>query len=275
MLAPPRTRSSSSCSRPESTRYAAAVAEGDTEPGAGLLEWIAEHGLPSSEPRECSYLPGERSSLEGFQADALAGSSYRLLMEQGFRRSGRLFYRNACPDCSACVPLRIPVNAFVLSRSQRRTLRRNADVEVRVSEPQLDDEKRELYRRYLAHQHPGSSQGEDPDGVDEFLYSAVVPSVEVRYQRGGRLLGVSILDVSPRSVSSVYHFFEPEEAQRRLGILSILTEIGLARAWQAEHYYLGFWIAGCGAMDYKADFHPHELLVDGRWVREPGTVLPS
>lgn len=250
-------------------------AEGGQEPGAGLLAWIAEHGLPRSEPQECSYLSAEQSSLEGFMADALDSETYLALMRRGFRRSGRLFYRNACPECSACVSLRVPVADFAPSRSQRRTLRRNADVRVRVSEPLLDDEKRALYARYLDHQHPGSSQGLDPDGVDEFLYSAVVPSREVLYEVEGRLLGASVLDVSRHSVSSVYHYFDPDEARRRLGVLSVLTEIALARAWGAVHYYLGFWIDGCTSMQYKADYYPHELLVDGEWLRRERAGAPT
>jgi len=31
------------------------------------------------------------------------------------------------------------------------------------------------------------------------------------------------------------------------------------------YYYLGYWIAGCPAMAYKANYRPCEVLVGGVW----------
>jgi arginyl-tRNA--protein-N-Asp/Glu arginylyltransferase len=47
---------------------------------------------------------------------------------------------------------------------------------------------------------------------------------------------------------------------------SALTEIALAQRMGIPYYYLGYWIAQSPAMVYKADYRPHEVLVDGRWV---------
>src|SRR3546814_4287961 len=74
---------------------------------------------------------------------------YPLALDWGFRRSDDLVYRPHCGDCRACVAVRVPVADFVPDRSQRRCLRRNADVTVRVVPTQRTDEQLALYQRYL------------------------------------------------------------------------------------------------------------------------------
>lgn len=236
-----------------------------------LLDMIDAGGLPITEPHDCPYLADRQSQSQGFVTSSLHAETYHDLMDMGFRRSGRVFYRPQCPSCQACVPIRIPVESFKRSKSQRRAWQRNSDVSVEISEPKLDDERVELYQRYLNAQHPGSPQSNDPDGVEEFLYNPVVESIEVSYRVGegdhAKLIAVSILDVCSRSVSSVYHYFDPVEAKRSLGVFSVLMEVELTRAWHVPHFYLGYWIKGCQTMDYKGKYRPHELLVGGRWVR--------
>lgn len=235
-----------------------------------LLDLIDAGGLPVTEPRPCAYLPGRSARSEGFRASPLHGETYHDLMDRSFRRSGDIFYRPRCEGCQACVPMRIAVADFAPSDSQRRSLRRNGDIHIRVGPVELTEEKSQLYRRYLEHQHPGSPQSEDADGLREFLYQDVVETVEVNYLLGERVIAASILDVCSRSVSSVYHFFDPVEAKRSLGVFSILMEIEMTRQWNVPHYYLGYWVAGSATMDYKAKFRPHELLVEGKWVRVAG-----
>ncbi|MCA8946298.1 MAG: arginyltransferase, partial [Planctomycetes bacterium] len=110
---------------------------------------------------------------------------------------------------------------------------------------------------------------DDIESMRDFLYTSGVATVEICYRdHGGRLLGVSLCDVSRRSISSVYHFFEPNESRRSLGVFSAVKEIELCRDKQVPYYYLGFWIEGCKAMEYKNRYAPCELLIDGEWQRE-------
>ena len=83
----------------------------------------------------CSYLPRNNAQTLFFDPrETVTPPLYQSLTDQGFRRSGSHLYRPHCGSCQACVPTRLPVEEFKLTRSQRRTLKRNSDLTVRVEE---------------------------------------------------------------------------------------------------------------------------------------------
>lgn len=243
------------------------------DPVRDFLAWIDADEMPRSPLRPCTYLPGRTARDRAFVAARLDPEVYHELMDRGFRRSGELFYAMDCPGCRACVPLRVPVATFAPSRSQRRVLRRNRDVRLTVRRPVFEQETWDLYRRYLHHQHPATAVDETAEQFRASLYGRVVDSWELRYHVGDRLVGVSLVDASSRSVSAVYHFFAPEDADRSLGVHSVLTEIEWTRQQNVPHYYLGYWVAGSATMHYKANYRPHELWRDGAW--QPSGPTPG
>lgn len=233
------------------------------------LEFCYVAGLPlplvRGERHPCSYLPG-REAAELFLPVRLNDiATYQRLLEYGFRRAGMLFYRPDCPTCSACVPIRVPVERFRPSRSQRRVLRRNADVEIELGTPRSDDQRWELFVRYQRHQHDGEMLRTRED-FERFLCESPIETVEMAYRIDGRLVGVGIVDVCPQALSSVYMYFDPVCARRSLGVFSGLCEIEECRRRGLPYWYLGYWIRGCRKMEYKDRFAPCERLdADGAW----------
>src|SRR5690349_21848792 len=107
-------------------------------------------------PSPCPYLPGkvERkvfTELTGRNSTELNEALGRI----GFRRSQSVAYRPSCVDCSACVSVRVVASEFTPSASQRKQIRRNADLEVTACRPWSTEEQFELLRKYLAARHPG------------------------------------------------------------------------------------------------------------------------
>jgi len=49
------------------------------------------------------------------------------------------------------------------------------------------------------------------------------------------------------------------------GVFSVLQEIGFCRRTGRTHHYLGLYVAECGKLNYKANYLPHQRLVDGEW----------
>ncbi len=224
--------------------------------------------LYESQPHPCAYLPGRLAVDEFGIAERLPPAIYERLMNRGFRRSGRLVYRPVCDGCRECVPLRVRAADFVPSRSQRRVLRRNCDVQVAVGRPEISDEKYRLFCDYVREQHDGQMAMERA-AFSEFLYQSPTDTREMVLTIDDRPAGVGIVDVCPGCVSSVYFFFDPVHARRSLGVFSALKEIEMCRQLGIEYWYAGFFVRECDRMNYKASFRPYELLDrDGRWHRE-------
>ncbi len=243
----------------------------DDATGGRALTPPVQVRLVNTGEHACPYLPGRIASNRAFLAERIDPEIYHAFMDAGFRRSGRVVYQPACAGCRACVPIRVVVATFTPSKSQRRCDRRNADLLLDVSPAEPSDEKFDLYRRYTLARHRDGDDDPDPDreSFESFLYRSPVDTLEFAYRDADhRLLAVGICDVSRRSLSSVYFYFDPAESKRGLGTYGALREIAFAREATIPYYYLGYWIEPCRSMRYKAKFRPYELLhPDGRWRR--------
>ena len=222
--------------------------------------------LVSLSPHPCPYLPDRVARDRGIWAEELPAELYQRFMDAGFRRSGKLLYQPVCRGCRECRSIRVPVATFRASKSQRRCARRNADLKITIATPSPTDEKFDLYCHYLTGWH-GRQEAEDRLTFETFLYDSPLDSLEFEYRDpSGQLLATGICDPCPRGLSSVYFYFDPSMSRRGLGTFGALTEIAFAARTGLPYYYLGYHVAGCPSMQYKADFRPNELLHgDGVW----------
>jgi arginyl-tRNA--protein-N-Asp/Glu arginylyltransferase len=221
-------------------------------------------------PERCHYLP-ERSAVTEYElASQLSPEEYEGRMNAGWRKFGALLFRPACQGCRECRPLRIDVARFAPDRSQRRALTRNSDLSVRLAVPSVDGERLRLFQRY--HDSQSDRKGWPTTGQDAQDYAAhfvynPLPAVEISVWDDKTLRAVVLTEVTPSTVSGIYHYHDPDCRDRSLGTFGMLQALELARRLGKPWAYFGFYVSGCGSLAYKARFRPCELLSDrGEWL---------
>jgi len=222
--------------------------------------------LYATSPYACSYLPGRMArSQVAVPPEAIDARFYGLLVQQGFRRSGPHVYRPWCDACQACVSVRLRAMDFVPARRHRRAMARHRDLKA-IQYPLLfRDEHYALYLRYQMRRHAGSGMDEDSRAqYTQFMLMSHVDSRLIEFRAGRELRMVSLIDILPDGLSAVYTFYDPDVAGS-LGTYAILWQIAHCRHWGLPYLYLGYWIADCRKMAYKADYRPLEALRGGRW----------
>lgn len=215
----------------------------------------------------CHYLPG-LTARSAFVPHELSMNPhvYGALLRQGFRRSGSTVYRPRCPDCQACIPLRVPVATFQPDRSQRRLWKMNSNLEVRELPAQYDAAHYALFCRYQAWRYPQGTMGAmSANEYFEFLASSWSDARLVQFGLEGRLAAVAVVDRTDDGLSAVYTFYEPDLAKRGPGTCAVLWQIRRARALGLDYVYLGYWIAACREMAYKSRYRPFEILQGTAW----------
>ncbi|MCC6153242.1 MAG: arginyltransferase [Candidatus Hydrogenedentes bacterium] len=210
----------------------------------------------------CPYLPGREMRLlylDGIWVEHI----YDKLLDAGFRRSGTHVYRPDCLGCNECKVLRVPIDTFRKTKEQRRVWNQGIKVfNTRVAPVEYSDEKLDLQRRYLAHQHDQPDyELPDEDSYRRFLVDSCLGgrTRELQLWKDGQLVGLGVIDELPDALSTVNFFYDPSVAKWSPGTFSALAEIELARQWGKSYYYLGYYIAACKTMNYKSRFKPNQI----------------
>jgi arginine-tRNA-protein transferase len=219
-------------------------------------------------PERCPYRDNQVARLPlRVPLRPLRPADFDQMLAEGDRRTGRMLYRTACPSCTACHPLRVPVQRFEATRSQKRVWKKNEDLELRISKPALTRDRLRMYNRHKLER--GLSSSGEPLTAESYrawLMDTCVDTREFQYLFEDKLIGVTIVDLGGRAASSVYHYFDPDYDSRSLGVYSALRELEWCKQQGLDWYYFGFYVQDCSHLRYKANYYPHQRRADGVWT---------
>ena len=231
---------------------------------------------------DCAYIQGLTSVTEYNIISRPTVEMAEDYLERGWRRFGKMFFRPNCTNCSRCIPLRVELKNFKLTRSMRKAVNRNKNVTLEIGAPECTKEHIRLHNDYHRNQNLLKKWPHHNISATEYrmLFCEPMPFArEYRYfDENRRLIGVGYVDTLPSAYSSLYFFYDPAWASKSPGIFSIVTEITRALKSGAAYYHLGYYVKNCASMDYKLRFKPFDLLHgcedvwpwgDAQWQKQP------
>ena len=231
-------------------------------------------------PYKCGYLPNKLAqSLIAAPHHLVDTNIYSGLIQQGFRRSGKFSYRPYCENCKACIAIRLILDNFAPSRSQKRAYKQHANLTVRVLPLGYQQQHFELYTSYQALRHADeevSQQAEahrtaeiqtEADQYRQFLCKSNVESLMIEFSDAdGAVKIVSVIDVVRDGISAVYTFYDALEARASFGTYSIMWLAEWTKMLGLPFLYLGYWVEASPKMAYKQQFKPQQKLIEGEWL---------
>jgi len=94
---------------------------------------------------DCAYIPGNKVRMNYKYVDKASKTFATAVIARGWRRFGKYYFHPICNSCNECKSLRIDVNDYHYTKSQKKSIKRNKNTEIIVQKPTLTAAHLELY----------------------------------------------------------------------------------------------------------------------------------
>lgn len=216
------------------------------------------------EDKPCSYFDDRLCDISYRYMENCSIEEQHMMLERGWRRFGNMHFVPECKDCNACTTMRIDVEKFHFSKSEKRVFNKNKNTKVYIQKPTVTLEHIDLFNKYHRHMNKKKQWNENIIDVQEYHNSYVNGAhdygKELLYFIDDKLVAVALCDILPQAISAVYCFYDHDYEELSLGKFSILAQISIARQNKIPHLYLGYWIKDHFSMGYKERYKPFEVL---------------
>ncbi|GAX61337.1 arginyltransferase [Candidatus Scalindua japonica] len=179
---------------------------------------ILHRELDIGELSLCPYMPDRKKQIKYFLASELDESEISFLLEKGWRKFGVYSFQPSCPDCQECIPIRVISDEFKPSKSQRRNLKKNSNIDVTFGPLKFSER---AFGIYQDHSNQRFSQECTIEEFIEGFFSPSTPSLQSEYYLNDELIAVGFLDKGDDCLSSVYLIYDTKFSHLGLGTFSI------------------------------------------------------
>lgn len=213
---------------------------------------------------KCSYLNNKEQTTHYKIIDNCSTDHCQDLIERGFRRFGKMYFRPICPTCQECQSIKIDVKNFTFSKSMRRVMRKASDIKSLIQKPTLTKEHLELFDKYHSYMRDKKGWEYQPTSAQSYYNSFVNGhnefGYEILYFYEDKLIGVDLIDILDDGISSIYFYYDPDFMDYSLGKLSLYNQIKYAKSSNKDWIYLGYYVSECPSLSYKAHYKPYTTL---------------
>lgn len=212
----------------------------------------------------CSYLNDKEQTTHYKIIDACDAAHCQNLIERGFRRFGKMYFRPICSDCQKCQSIKIDVENFEFSKSHKRVLKKATQITSYVQTPTMTQAHLKLFEKYHRYMHDKKGWNYQETSPKHYHSSFVSGhenyGYEVLYFDAQKLIAVDLIDILEDGISSIYFYYDPDYSEYSLGKLSLLLQIKYAKEAKKRWIYLGYYVQECASLSYKAEYKPYITL---------------
>ena len=216
---------------------------------------------------KCSYLEGNEQTTHYKIINSCTAEMCQDLIERGFRRFGKMYFRPICASCNECQSIKIDVNNYAFSKSARRVFKKARHIQSYLQKPSISKEHLALFEKYHLFMHEKKGWEHAATTADHYYGSFVLGhedfGYEVLYYEGNKLIGVDLIDILQDGISSIYFYYDPDYKRLSLGKLSLYNQIKYAKETNKPWIYLGYYVEDCPSLSYKNTYKPY-LTLQGR-----------
>ncbi|RLA68659.1 MAG: arginyltransferase [Epsilonproteobacteria bacterium] len=213
---------------------------------------------------KCSYLKDKDTNTHYKIIENSSTQDTQELIERGFRRFGKMYFRPICEGCNECQSIKIDVDNFTFTKSQRRVLKKATFIKSYIQQPTLTQDHLNLFKKFHLHMKDKRSWEYQETTADHYYNSFVTGhgefGFEVLYYDEERLIGVDLIDILEDGISSIYFYYDPDYEKYSLGKLSLYNQIKYAQRSSKKWIYLGYYVKDCQSLSYKTHYKPFVTL---------------